>query len=79
MRGFFGTRPMAGVIDYAEFIGSASAIIQISDVMTTADTVYDDGGNNTLYRATGSYSGKALGMTGSNTMEYYSDEHRIRS
>lgn len=70
MKALWGRDPMSGVIDFAEYLGTASAVVQISDVMQTANTEIGE----TQY-VTGEYAGKALAFGESNSMRYNCQEH----
>ena len=77
MRGFYGVDPLDGVIDYAEFIGSTSAFVQITDVLATADTVFELQGNQETARLTGDYSGRANVQAGGGGMRIHCPEHGL--
>lgn len=68
--GFFGVDPMAGTIDYAELIGTAESVVQITDVMSVAET--DVGGGTSLL---GDYAGKAMGGLSTKSFSYQCKEH----
>lgn len=71
--GNFGVDPSAGVVDYAEFIGSSSGTVNIQDVTATAltfDAVPDP------VSPVGSYAGKAIAAQGANNVvQYWTKEH----
>ena len=73
--GLFGVNPMKGVINFPVHLSRATAPVIIQDVTATADTVYDDTGNNTLYRSTGDYTGKAIAADRSSSTQFSCDEY----
>ncbi len=74
MRGFFGTDPLAGVVEYAIFIGSMSSVVQITDVMSMAETTVDGG---TTVVPIGAYAGKAMGRVGGKNQTFHCKEHGV--
>ena len=72
LRTVFGTDPMAGVIDFAELIGTTSAVIQITDVMQTATTEINAGADEYVL---GDYAGKAMGYASTGGIKVNCAEH----
>lgn len=71
----FGVKLEAEKLDRSLYLGQYKVPIQIGDVMTTADTVVDDGsGGYFQVSNTGDYAGKGLGF-GQGSFDYETDEY----
>ena len=66
--GFYGIDPTPGTVDYAEFIGRSTSVVQISDVMSMTDST-------TPPRPLGGYAGKALAGDQASGFTYKAKEH----
>lgn len=64
----YGTDPLAGVIDYSQFLGSSSGVVQITDQLQNVETLQD---------GLGSYAGRAMVIDSSSQNSYHCKEHGI--
>lgn len=64
--GFFGKDPMAGVIDYAEFLGRSESVVSIQEVMSMSEQSGSP---------VGDYAGKMIGGMVSQPVRYTCQEH----
>lgn len=72
IKAFYNTDPTPMAIDEPIYLGGGKGVVTISDVMTTAETVDS---LDAVVQPTGSYRGKALQLSKSNSWSYNCNEH----
>ena len=73
LRGMWGEDPSPARIDFTELISSSSAVVNISDVMSTSYTDIGNGGGTTT--PLGFYAGKMIAMDSAQTKVFTAPEH----